>query len=56
MDHFPFLPPPPGTRRERHLQRPVLLGHTIKDDGKDDIVGVYLHLYPGGEIAAAPYF
>ena len=44
------MPPPLGTRRERHLRRPVLLGHTIKDDGKGEIVGVYLHLYPGDEI------
>ena len=28
----------------------MLLGHTIKGDGQDDAVGVYLHLYPGDEI------
>ena len=28
----------------------TVLGRTIKDDGQDEIVGVYLHLYPGDEI------
>ena len=32
------------------LQRSVLLGHTTKGDGQDDIACVYLHLYPGDEI------
>ena len=32
------------------LQRSVLLGHTTKGDGRDDIAGVYLRLYPGDEI------
>ena len=40
------MPGPPGTERKRNAQTKVLIGYTVASR-PDEILGVYMHLYPG---------
>ena len=50
LDEFPSMPGPPGTERNRNAQTKVLIGYTVASR-PDEILGVYMHLYPGEEVA-----
>ena len=47
-DDFPSLAGPPGTERRDLEPEVVLVGYNMGKKA-DDIVGIYLHLYPGNE-------
>ena len=49
LDDFPSMPGPPGTERKRNTQTKVLIDYTVASR-PDEILGVYMHLYPGEEV------